>query len=110
VNSHDARAGEEDPGVPGTAARRQLSFRASGLTIELEITASGGGYRRFTGQLIPGQPAVVEIRTAGGVITAEADPLGRFSAGNVPFGPASLRCRLGGDADQAAVITGWITL
>jgi hypothetical protein len=89
--------------------RRQLSFRASGLTIELEI-ADSGGYQRLTGQLIPRQPAVVQIRAAGGVITVEADPLGRFSADTVPLGPVSLRCRLGGDVDRSPVVTGWITL
>jgi hypothetical protein len=111
VNSHDARMGEQDPDVPSPAGteRRQLSFRASGLTIELEITDSGG-YQRLTGQLIPRQPAVVQIRAAGGVITVQADPLGRFSADTVPLGPVSLRCRLGGDADRSPVVTGWITL
>jgi hypothetical protein len=102
---------DQDRDVPSPAGteRRQLSFRASGLTIELEITDSGG-YQRLTGQLIPRQPAVVEIRAAGGVITAQADPLGRFSADTVPLGPVSLRCRLGGDADRSPVVTGWITL
>jgi hypothetical protein len=108
VNSRDARAGGQFPDVP-SGARRHLSFRASGLAIELEVSG-GGGCRRLTGQLMPQQSGVVEIRTAEGVITAEADSLGRFSAGNVPLGPVSLRCRLGGEADQAAVITGWIAL
>jgi hypothetical protein len=107
VNSHDA--GPHEPSPPQGPEWRQLSFRASGLTIELEITGSGD-YRRLAGQLIPRQPAVVEIRTAGGVATAEADSLGRFSADSVPLGPVSLRCRLGSDADRSAVITGWITL
>jgi hypothetical protein len=113
VNSHDARMGEQVPDVPSHAdaspERRKLSFRASGLTIELEIT-DGGGHQRLTGQLIPRQPAVVQIRAAGGVITVQADPLGRFSADTVPFGPVSVRCRLGGDADRSPVVTGWITL
>jgi hypothetical protein len=104
VEPHDAR-----PAGPGSPAWRQLSFRASGLTIELEITGSGD-YRRLAGQLIPRQRATVEIRTGGGVITAEADPLGRFSADAVPLGPISLRCRLGSDSDQSPVVTGWITL
>jgi len=34
------------------------------------------------------------------VITVEADSVGRFSAGAVPFGQISLRCRLGTDTDQ----------
>lgn len=104
MNSHDAR-----PQGQGSPEWRQLSFRTSGLTIELEITG-GGDYRRLAGQLIPRQSAVVEIRTAGGVIAAEADPLGRFSADSVPLGPVSLRCRLGSGAGRSSVVTGWITL
>jgi hypothetical protein len=118
VNHHDAGSAELDPRAlssevpPGSAARggpewRQLSFRASGLTIELEITGSGD-VRRLVGQLIPRQSAVVDIRHGHGVITVEADPLGRFSAQEVPFGQISLRCRLG--SDQAPIVTGWISL
>jgi hypothetical protein len=132
VNSHDARQAELAPdalpqaGAPavpqadapaapeadaspvrGAPEWRQLSFRASGLTIELEITGSGD-HRRLTGQLIPRQPAVVDIRHGDGVITVEADALGRFSADDVPLAQISLRCRLGND--QSPVVTGWITL
>jgi hypothetical protein len=88
---------------------RQLWFRASGLTIELEITGSGD-HRRLAGQLIPRQSAIVDIRHGQGVITVEADTLGRFSADEVPFGQISLRCRLGSVTDQSLVVTGWINL
>lgn len=128
MNQHDAGSAELVPdvaasseGTLGPAASalpagsevrggpewRQLSFRASGLTIELEIT-DGGEYRRLLGQLIPRQSAAVDIRHAQGVIIVEADTLGRFSADEVPFGQISLRCRLG--SDQSPVVTGWITL
>jgi hypothetical protein len=88
---------------------RQLSFPASGLTIELEITGSGND-RRLMGQLIPRQPAVVDIRHADGVITVEADEHGRFSAEGVPPGQISLRSRLGPVTDHSPVVTGWITI
>jgi hypothetical protein len=119
VNHHDAGSAELDPQAlssevpPDSAVRdagpewRQLSFRTSGLTIELEITGSGD-YRRLIGQLIPRQSAVVDVRHGHGIITVEADPQGRFSAEEVPFGQVSLRCRLG--SDQAPIVTGWITL
>jgi hypothetical protein len=127
VNSQNARPAEMAPGalshaevagnlsragasaVRGSPEWRQLSFRASGLTIELEITGTGDE-RRLTGQLIPRQPAVVNIRHAGGVITVEADELGRFSAEAVPPGQISLRSRLGPATDQSSVVTGWITI
>ena len=118
VNHHDAGSAELDPQAlssevpPGSAVRggpewRQLSFRASGLTIELEITG-GGDYRRLMGQLIPRQSAVVDIRHGQGVTTVEAATLGRFSAEDIPSGQISLRCRLG--SDQAPIVTGWISL
>ena len=80
MNHHDAGSAELDPQAlssevpPSSAVRgggpewRQLSFRASGLTIELEITGSGD-YRRLIGQLIPRQSAVVDVRHGQGVIT-----------------------------------------
>ena len=86
---------------------RQLSFRTSGLTIKLEITGTGQT-RRLTGQLIPRQSAVVDIRHDRGVITVPGDPAGRFSAEQVPLGQVSLRCHLGNE--QAPIVTGWITL
>src|ERR1700691_4154894 len=116
VSTHDAGPAElvSDPlpsaglsAVRGSPEWRQLSFRASGLTIELEITGTGHD-RRLTGQLIPRQPAVVDIRHAGGVITVEADELGRFSAEAVPPGQTSLRSRLGPATDQSSVVTGWV--
>ena len=118
MNQHDARPAELVPDasfedgaetsvVRGGPEWRQLSFRASGLTIELEITG-GGDYRRLMGQLIPRQSAAVDIRHGQGVTTVEADTLGRFSAEEVPSGQISLRCRLG--PDQAPIVTGWISL
>ena len=77
--------GAESSVVRGAPEWRRLSFRASGLTIELEITG-GGEYRRLMGQLIPRQPAVVDIRRGQGVTTVEADTLGRFSAEDIPSG------------------------
>ena len=68
VSTHDSGSAEVVPdplpsagasAVRGTPEWRQLSFRASGLTIELEITGRGD-YRRLLGQLIPRQAAVVE--------------------------------------------------
>jgi hypothetical protein len=116
VSTHDARL-VPDPlpqagasAVRGTPEWRQLSFRASGLTIELEITGGGGDYRRLLGQLIPRQAAVVEIRHAEGMTAVDADVLGRFSAEIVPLGQISLRCRLGAETDQSPVMTGWIVI
>jgi hypothetical protein len=125
VNSHDSGQAEVIPGtdpaeavcdgaldggasaVRGEPEWRRLSFRTSGLTIELEITGTGEA-RRIVGQLIPRQSAAVDIRHEGGVITVQADSLGRFSAESVPFGQVRLRCHLG--IDQSPIVTGWIAL
>jgi hypothetical protein len=103
----DGPAAGVDRSAAGWAAeRRQLSFRASGLVIELEITGSGES-RQLTGRLIPAQSGVVEIR---GVICVEADGQGRFTADAVPAGQVSVRCRLGTEAERARVATGWVAL
>jgi hypothetical protein len=99
----------DTPAAGGSPQWRQLSFRASGLSIELEITHTGPS-RRLTGQLIPRQPAVVDIRHGEGVISVEADTIGHFSADAVPVGPVSLRCRLGPGTGRASVRTGWVSV
>jgi hypothetical protein len=115
VYSHDPRPAElipdPDPdSAPAAAAAgsegRRLTFRASGLVVEVEITGTGDA-RRLTGRLAPRQSALVDVR---GVITVEADELGRFSADALPSGQLSLRCRLGTNADRPQVTTGWVTL
>lgn len=109
MNPDDAGPGElmADANGPAEAAgQRRVSFRTSGLVIELEITGSGET-RRMAGRLIPAQSGVVEIR---GVVTVEADARGRFTAEVVPPGQVSVRCRLGTDADRARIATGWVAL
>ena len=98
--------GDADGTGPGGTAGRRVSFRTSGLVIELEITGSGES-RQMAGRLIPAQSGVVEIR---GVIAVEADARGRFTADAVPPGQVSVRCRLGTDADGARIATGWVAL
>ena len=84
--------------------RREVSFRTSGLSIQLEISGTAHS-RRLAGQLIPRQSAVVDIRHSTGMVTVEADALGRFSAEAIPPGAVSLRCHLG-----TPISTGWIAL
>ena len=93
-------------GGPGVAERRRVVFRASGLVIEIEVTECGES-RRLAGRLIPAQAGVVEIR---GVVTAEADARGQFTAEEVPPGQVSVRCRLGTEESGARVATGWVVL
>jgi hypothetical protein len=100
------QGGADGTGQGGAAGRRRVSFRTSGLVIELEITGSGES-RQIAGRLIPAQAGAVEIR---GVVTVEADARGRFTAEAVPSGQVSVRCRLGTEADRARIATGWVVL
>jgi hypothetical protein len=100
------RTGADVTAQGGETERQTVSFRTSGLVIELEITGSGES-RQMAGRLIPAQSGVVEIR---GVIAVEADARGRFTADAVPPGQVSVRCRLGTDADRARIATGWVAL
>jgi hypothetical protein len=90
--------------VRHTGTSRFLTFEAPGLTLELEA-AVVGEHRRLTGQLVPPQGGVIEIRLRGGATTVEADELGRFSAADLLPGPISLRCRT---TSGAVVSTDWV--
>jgi len=103
VNPDDERPGGL---IADAEGRRRVSFRTSGLVIEIEITGSGES-RQIAGRLIPAQAGAVEIR---GVVTVEADARGRFTAEAVPSGQVSVRCRLGTEADRARIATGWVVL
>jgi hypothetical protein len=95
--------------VRGQQQERLLSFRASGLTIEVEVTVAGPT-RRLIGQLVPPQRAEVEIRHQDEVVTLATDEFGRFIADRLPAGPVSLRCGPGGGQDRSAVVTDWIPI
>ncbi len=89
-------------GVRGSTMPALLTFEASGLTIELEVSAIGGE-RRLIGQLVPPAPGAVEVRHRGGVVSVKADTMGRFSVDGVTAGPVNLRCA----ADMTVVETDW---
>jgi hypothetical protein len=84
--------------VRGLEGPRMLSFEASELSVELEVTAVGA------------QPARVEVRSRAGRSLVQADELGRFRIEEVAAGPSSLRCHLTGPHGTAPVVTDWITL
>jgi hypothetical protein len=104
----DADPAPVDAALAAAAAvsEGRLTFRARGLAVEVEITGSGDAWR-LTGQLTPRQSARVDVR---GVITVEADELGRFSADALPPGQLSLRCHLGTEAGRPQVTIGWVAL
>jgi len=100
---------DEAPLVRGQLQERLLSFRASGLTIEVEVTAAGPA-RRLIGQLVPPQRAEVEIRHLDEVVTIATDEFGRFVADRMPAGPVSLRFGPIPGEGRSAVVTEWIPI
>ena len=106
----DSLAGHEEAAlVRGQQQERLLSFRASGLTIEVEVTAAGPA-RRLIGQLVPPQRAEVKIRHQDGVVTVATDEFGRFVADRMPAEPVSLRFGPTPGEGRSAVVTEWIPI
>lgn len=95
--------------VRGAWEPRSLTFRAGDLSIELEVSGTRGSFS-LIGQLVPAQAATLQVRHKAGVVTIEADELGRFSTQQVPAGPLSLRCLPGPGAARPTVITDWISI
>jgi hypothetical protein len=95
--------------VRGFQDRRLLSFHTSDVCIEIEVTSTGAS-RALNGQLVPPQPASVDIRHRNGLVTLESDALGRFSASSLRAGPISLRCRPAPEATGRAVVTDWVSI
>ncbi|HSF85779.1 MAG TPA: hypothetical protein VLG28_09020 [Acidimicrobiia bacterium] len=96
-------ATEELVGVRSEGDTRQVTFRAPGVEIEVAVVAEGA--RRIVGQLVPPQAATIELRHGAERQTTRSDTLGRFTFHDVPAGPVSLRCDLGGDH---SVQTDWL--
>ncbi|MGO9195657.1 MAG: hypothetical protein ACLQK4_00830 [Acidimicrobiales bacterium] len=69
---------------------RRLTFRAPDLLLEVEVTLSRP--RSLVCQVVPPQPAAIEVRSAGGLLCSESDSFGTFHVPAVPPGPLSLRC------------------
>ncbi len=98
---------EERSGVRTAQPSREMSFRAPG--VEVEVTVLAEGLRQLVGQLIPPQPATVELMCRDVRTTVQADRLGRFVFDEVPEGPLSLRCVLDDDA-STVVQTEWMII
>jgi type II secretory pathway component PulM len=104
LESELATTRSEDPG-------RWVRFRASDLSIELEVQASGEGHT-LLGQLEPAPvSATVEAQDAEGATagSAEADELGRFRLALPSGGRVRLRV-LRRDPSGPEVETSWFSL
>lgn len=92
--------------LPGTragrASLRALTFVAAGLTLELELTPDA-----LLGQVVPAQPAQVQLQERGGPgRSAAVDDVGWFAFRPAPSGMFRLRVQT---AAGAVVMTEWTT-
>ncbi len=91
--------------LPGSI--RQLTFRAPQLSLEVEVV--GTIPRRLTCQVVPLQPAWLEVRLSGGRHVEMARSRGTFVVAPLPSGPISLRCRTG-EGEGSSVATSWFRI
>jgi hypothetical protein len=85
---YDSDAAPATAGVRGAADARQMTFRTPGLEIEVEVESEHA--RIVIGQLVPAQPAEIELRQESRTVRAEADTLGRFSFDGITPGAIKL--------------------
>jgi hypothetical protein len=83
---------------------RLLTFDAGEVSIELELAGSAAE-RAITGQLVPAQPAEIELRLGDQRLTTTADDFGRFEVVARGSGPISLRFRLA----DSEIVTEWVS-
>lgn len=85
---------------------RLLTYRAGGITIEVEVTESAGRLR-VLGQLVPPRAARVRIEQPQRAVEADVRELGRFRAEELPPGPTRFVCT---PAGASPVRTEWTIL
>jgi hypothetical protein len=105
----DSLVDHEAGHVRGSRDRRLLSFQTSHVSIEIEVTRTGTS-RGLIGQLVPPHAASVDVRHRDGLVTLEADTLGRFSGSSLRPGPISLRYHPAPEVAGAPVVTDWVSI
>jgi hypothetical protein len=107
VSAEIAALAQDSVGAPAgtrseSAALRSLTFVASELTIELEVTADA-----LVGQVVPPRAGEIELVGPGGVIASVAvDEVGWFAIRPAPTGPVRLELRTA----DGSIRTEWTTL
>lgn len=99
---YDSDDERELVGVRSDGDARQLTFQGAGLTLEVEVAPGGS----LVGQLVPPQPAAIEVRHGSTSTTLRADHLGRFAGAGMPAGPLSVWCRP--QSGGTAIATDWL--
>jgi len=86
---------------------RRLTFEGPGLRLEVEITFSRP--LALVCQVVPPQPAVLEVRDGRGIVATEADSFGTFNVASLRGGPFSLRCTPSNQG-CSPVATSWLRI
>jgi len=92
----------------GADTSRQLTFACEEVLLEVEVGINGQE-QSLTCQLVPPQPASLDVRHREGSISLGEDEYGTFHLRAIPRGPLSLRCALA-RRPTVAVSTSWITI
>jgi hypothetical protein len=101
-----AEAGALVRGGAPTRDDRLLTFETADVSVDVEISGTGGDLLRLTAQVVPAGPAEVSVRTPGGEVVATTDQDGRLAPMDVARGPISLRVRV--LPDGPVLVTEWV--
>jgi hypothetical protein len=82
--------------VRGPEQSRTITFDSDSLTIMIRIDQNRDGTARVDGWLAPPLRREIELKTAGGSLSAASDEQGRFAFASVPQGTAQLVARPAG--------------
>jgi hypothetical protein len=93
-------------GIRGAGVARHLTFEAPGLALEVQLEGPG---HELTCQVVPPQPASLEILHEGGVIDLGQEERGVFYTPSLPVDAFSLRV-LPLPPDARATVTSWISV
>ena len=103
--THDSSVDPEPALMRGSDKVRSLTFESPRVTVEVEVS----GDRSLTGQIVPPQPAQVDLQHRGEVVaSAVADEAGMFFLDELPTGPISLACRALDSPASWVVRTEWV--
>jgi hypothetical protein len=96
---------ESRAGIRGARVARHLTFEAPGLVLEVQVE---GPEHELTCQVVPPQPASLEILHEGGVLDLGHDDCGVFYAPSLPVDAFSLR--LLPISPDPPTVTSWISV
>lgn len=103
--THDSFSDQQPAMMRGGDDVRTLTFESPRVTVEIEV----GDDRSLTGQIVPPQPANIDLHRGGAAIASvQANEAGIFFFDDLPNGPISLICRALDSPPSWTVRTEWM--